>query len=135
MSKRQQTKKRWGHPYRLFKRIRARALRRCGELLKQIEPQHGANQNIGEGTRTKVLTREDAARDAGMSKHQQVQAVRCLPMTARRVVGRGWWVVAGGAPPAPYPRDKVLRNVQVCIVWWRVSGGLPCLASIEPDPS
>lgn len=51
-------------------------MRRAGELLKQIEPAHGANQNIGGGDRTKVLTREDVAREAGMSKHQQVQATR-----------------------------------------------------------
>lgn len=61
---------------RMAQRIRARAIRRAGELLKQIEPKHGANQNISEGDHTKVLTRDSAARDAGMSKHQQVQATR-----------------------------------------------------------
>jgi hypothetical protein len=61
---------------RMAQRIRARAIRRAGELLKQIEPQHGANQNISAGDHTKVLTRDSAARDAGMSKHQQVQATR-----------------------------------------------------------
>lgn len=63
-------------------RIRDRAIRRAGELLKQIEPAHGANQNIGVGTHTIVLTREDAARDAGMSKHQQVQAIRVANVPA-----------------------------------------------------
>jgi hypothetical protein len=61
---------------RMAQRIRARAIRRAGELLKQIEPAHGANQNINAGDHTKVLTRDSAARDAGMSKHQQVQATR-----------------------------------------------------------
>lgn len=57
-------------------RIRARAMRRAGELLKQIEPGQGARDGKrGEGAHT-PLTREDAAREAGMSKHQQVQAVR-----------------------------------------------------------
>lgn len=57
-------------------RIRDRAIRRSGELLKQIEPKPGANQNIGAGTDTKVLTRTDAAEQAGMSKRQAVTAIR-----------------------------------------------------------
>lgn len=57
-------------------RIRDRAIRRAGELLKQIEPGQGARDGKrGEGTHT-PLTREEVAREAGMSKHQQVQAVR-----------------------------------------------------------
>ena len=57
-------------------RIKARATRRAGELLSQIEAAHGANQNIKEGDRLNVFTRTDAAREAGMSPHQQKQAVR-----------------------------------------------------------
>jgi hypothetical protein len=60
----------------MAKRIRARAMRRAGELLKQIEPAHGANQNISDGTGTNVLTRQNAAQDAGFSKRQQVTATR-----------------------------------------------------------
>jgi hypothetical protein len=60
----------------MAKRIRARAMRRAGELLKQIEPAHGANQNISDGTGTNVLTRQSAAQDAGFSKRQQVTATR-----------------------------------------------------------
>lgn len=57
-------------------RIQARAIRRAGELLKQIEPGRGARDGKrGEGAHT-PLTRADAAREAGMSKHQQVQATR-----------------------------------------------------------
>ncbi|MBE0413807.1 hypothetical protein [Yoonia sp.] len=56
----------------MAQRIRARAIRRAGELLKQIEP--APNQHVaGMGAHT---SRSDAARDAGMSKHQQVQATR-----------------------------------------------------------
>lgn len=40
--------------YKQALRIQARAIRRCGELLKQIEPARGANQNIGEGAHPKV---------------------------------------------------------------------------------
>lgn len=57
-------------------RIKARATRRAGELLTQIDAAHGANQNIKVGDRHIVQTRTDAAREAGMSPHQQKQAVR-----------------------------------------------------------
>lgn len=67
----------------MAQRIKARAVRRAGELLQQIEPAYGANQNISVGTHTNVLTRENAARDAGFSKHQQVQAVRIAAVPAR----------------------------------------------------
>jgi hypothetical protein len=56
-------------------RIQARAIRRCGELLKQIEPARGANQNIKEGDHPNV-TRKAAAEDAGLSEHQQKTALR-----------------------------------------------------------
>lgn len=63
-------------------RIRDRAIRRAGELLKQIEPGHGQNQNISDGGDTKVLTRTDAARQAGMSERQQVTAIRVANVPA-----------------------------------------------------
>lgn len=63
-------------------RIQSRAARRMGELLDQIEPKQGANQNIGMGDHTKVLTRTSAAEAAGLSKHQQVQAVRVARVPA-----------------------------------------------------
>jgi hypothetical protein len=60
----------------LAQRIQARAFRRCGQLLAEIEKAQGANQNISEGVHTNVLTRKQAAEEAGMSKHQQVQSLR-----------------------------------------------------------
>lgn len=57
-------------------RVRDRAIRRAGELLKQVEPKKGANQNISTAADTKVLTRKEAGEQAGMSKRQQVTAVR-----------------------------------------------------------
>ena len=63
-------------------RIKARATRRAGELLRQIEPQHGANQNIEAGDRPKVVTRSGAAREAGMSPHQAKQAQRVAAVPA-----------------------------------------------------
>ena len=61
---------------KMASRIKARAARRAGELLHQIEPDKG-----GRPSETKVgdrlgFTRTDAARDAGMSEHQQKQAQR-----------------------------------------------------------
>ncbi len=54
---------------------RGRASRRCGELLKQIEPAHGSNQNIRDGSVPKV-TRESAAKEAGLSEWQQKTVLR-----------------------------------------------------------
>ena len=52
---------------KMAQRIRARAIRRAGELLKQVEPQRGARTDMepsaGGDTR---LTRKQAATDAGM---------------------------------------------------------------------
>lgn len=58
------------------RRIQARALRRSGELLEQIAPARGPNQNIQAGSHPNVFTRTDAAREAGFSEHQQKQAMR-----------------------------------------------------------
>jgi len=56
-------------------RIQARAIDRCGELLHEIEPARGANQNISDGADTKILTRKDAADAAGLSDRQRVTAL------------------------------------------------------------
>jgi|SRR4029453_3692686 hypothetical protein len=59
----------------MAERIQARAIQRCGQLLQAIQPARGANQNISRGAPTKV-TRTSAARDAGLSTDQKVQALR-----------------------------------------------------------
>lgn len=51
-------------------RIRDRAIRRAGELLKQLD---GRGRSVGDHT---FVSQAEAAEQAGMSKHQQVQAVR-----------------------------------------------------------
>ena len=56
-------------------RIQHRAQRRCGELLKEIPPAHGATQNIKAGDYPKV-TRTLTATDAGLSEHQRKTALR-----------------------------------------------------------
>lgn len=56
-------------------RIRDRAIRRCGELLKQIEPGQGARDGKREVGDHPPL-RKEAATSAGLSPHQAKQAIR-----------------------------------------------------------
>lgn len=64
-------------------RIRDRAIRRAGELLKQIEPQPGKRTDIEPGVAADTrLTRADAAEAAGMSKRQAVTAIRVANVPA-----------------------------------------------------
>ena len=55
-------------------RIQARAVRRCGELLKQFDGR-GVNQYTKDDEGT-LITQKQAASDAGLSDHQRVTAVR-----------------------------------------------------------
>lgn len=64
-------------------RIRSRAIRRAGELLKQFDGRGstGGNQYTGsieksKGDHTSFKSQTEAAREVGMSKHQQTTAVR-----------------------------------------------------------
>ena len=61
---------------RMAQRIRARAIRRAGELLKQLEPNPGGRPSETSGGDHRSFYRGDAARDAGMSEHQAKQATR-----------------------------------------------------------
>ena len=54
--------------------IRGRAWRQMGELLKQIEPQRGANQNIQDDDLK--VTRKEAANKAGLSERQRKDSLR-----------------------------------------------------------
>jgi hypothetical protein len=65
---------------RMATRIRDRAIRRAGELLKQIKPQPGKRTDIepsGGGP-----TRSQAAADAGMSRDQMHDAIRVANIPA-----------------------------------------------------
>jgi len=80
---------------RMAQRIRARAIRRAGELLKQIEPNPGGRPaETSEGDR-RGFFRGDAARDAGMSEHQAKQATRIANIPK----GEFEDVVEGDKPP------------------------------------
>lgn len=52
-------------------RIQARAIRRCGELLKMVEPANGARTDLGT-----AQTRGSTATDAGLSERQRKTALR-----------------------------------------------------------
>jgi hypothetical protein len=67
----------------LAKRIQGRAVRRAGELLRQIKPaknQHDAETRAQEGTLPR--TRTEAATDAGLSEHQRKTALRVAAVSA-----------------------------------------------------
>ena len=57
-------------------RIKARAVRRSGELLKQIAPDRGGRPSETRAGDPPGFSRGEAAREAGMSRHQQKQALR-----------------------------------------------------------
>jgi hypothetical protein len=59
----------------MAERIQARAVRRCGELLKQVPSGQGSKNQYGE-LRDGNVTRQEAARDAGLSERQKVTAMR-----------------------------------------------------------
>jgi hypothetical protein len=56
----------------MARKIRVRAVERCGELLEEIPPAHGANRD---GT-VPIETRKNAAEDAGLSERQRKTALR-----------------------------------------------------------
>jgi hypothetical protein len=62
-------------------RIRDRAIRRMGEVLKQFDARPSNAEKQSEGDHTLISQRE-AAEQAGITKHQQVQAVRVANVPA-----------------------------------------------------
>lgn len=76
-------------------RIRARAIRRAGELLKQLEPNPGGRPSETSAGDRPSSHRSDAARDAGMSPHQAKQAVRVASIPEAEFEAQ----VEGDAPP------------------------------------
>jgi hypothetical protein len=60
--------------HKMADRIQARAIRRCGVLLKEVEPaKNQYDASAREGTRP---SRSKAAEDAGLSEHQRKTALR-----------------------------------------------------------
>ncbi|MDC7742484.1 hypothetical protein [Rhizobium binxianense] len=65
-------------------RIRSRAIKRAGELLKEFDarPGNAAKQTNGAGT---LICQREAAEAAGMSERQQVTAVRVANVPAEEI--------------------------------------------------
>jgi hypothetical protein len=65
-------------------RVKARAIRRCGELLKAIEAGKGGRPMKTTDAAVSSFTRTQAAREAGLSERQQVTAVRVASVPSER---------------------------------------------------
>lgn len=61
---------------KMAERIKARAIRRAGELLKQIMPSKGGRPSETRGVASLSLSRKQAAEDAGLSEDQRKNALR-----------------------------------------------------------
>jgi hypothetical protein len=64
-------------------RIQARAIRRCGELLRAIERPPQGGRPSKNGTAAGIVSRAQAAKDAGMSKRQKDTAQRVASIPER----------------------------------------------------
>lgn len=69
---------------KMAERIQARAIRRCGELLKQIPAANGTRTDLAPSKG--ALTRSDAAHDAGLTLHQHRTAIRVANVPEREFV-------------------------------------------------
>jgi hypothetical protein len=74
---------------RLAQRVRARAIRRCGELLKQIEAKNGRPPTKNYNGSGIVSTRSGAAREAGLSDRQRNTALRMASIPAEEAHKQG----------------------------------------------
>jgi hypothetical protein len=63
-------------------RIQARAVLRMGELSKEFTPAPGQRSDLEPGTGGHPRSRTEAAAEAGLSRHQRVQAVRVASVPA-----------------------------------------------------
>lgn len=61
---------------KMAERIQARAIRRCGELLKQVETGQGVRTDLLHDAADMKLTRTEAATQAGLSERQKVTVLR-----------------------------------------------------------
>jgi hypothetical protein len=98
-------------------RIQARAERRCGELLKQIPAAHGARTDLQPDTG--AHTRLQAAKDAGLSKHQRDTSIRVASVSQEKFDAAvesaspptiSELAAMGTTPRAPTPADAKLAR-------------------------
>jgi len=79
----------------MAERIQARAVRRCGELLKDIPSGQGSRNQHGQ-LRDGAVTRQEAARRAGLSERQKVTALRVARVPGQQFEA----LLEGEAPPS-----------------------------------
>lgn len=117
--------------HKMADRIQARAIRRCGELLKQIRPERGGDRRSDQRASSVPLNRTTAANDAGLSERQKKTALRVAevpsaqfeaevesdnPPTVTRLAAAGTkpkpkpLVDLGGIPPKDYARATQVQG-------------------------
>lgn len=106
-------------------RIRDRAIRRAGELLKQIEPAKGGRPSETGIAADTGFSRKDAADEAGMSKRQAVTAIRVANVPAADFASkkntRGTSTSVSSARRSQMPLDRF--TISTAIRRWMA--GLP----------
>ncbi len=91
-------------------RIRARAVRRCGELLKEIERGYGKNQNISGGTPTNVLKKNLRLSNLKVL-HPYMKAISPISCILISVLNIASIARAERTPPTEVPSIKTANAV------------------------
>ena len=108
-------------------RIRARAIRRCGELLKQFDGR-GGDRTKSDATDTFAPTQRDIAEQAGMSKRQQVTAVRVASVPAGH-----FHCFCSSAMVAPITISVCSGGRWMARIWRRMERALASAADDRPE--
>lgn len=126
-------------------RVHARAIDRCGELLKEIPPAHGARDGKRQEGALPPLSRSQAATDAGLSEHQRKTALRIAnipkeefeaavesdnPPTVTALAERGKQLRTdhlGGRDPEDYHQGTLLQGV--IFRWLRDAAAIDLMAA------
>jgi hypothetical protein len=109
-------------------RIRLRAVRRCGQLIKEFakaKKQHDARARADTHP-----SRKDAADKAGLSDHQRKQAIRVAKSQPNRLTNK--WRATSRSPSAPWQKQD---NLGWQATDTRVNGFDNCLCPIRGQVS
>lgn len=131
-------------------RIKARATRRCGELLSQIKPAHGAgggrpskDPKLRGGRPPDVITRAAAAKQAGLSPDRRKQALQIAAIPKRdfeaavespRPPSVPQLATRGKKPPPPQSRAHLRgRDPKDYALSTRAQGALRAFAEVAKE--
>jgi hypothetical protein len=121
-------------------RVKARAVRRCGELLQKIDPAKGGDRK-SKGGRPPVDSRKAAAKAAGLSAHQTKQSIRVAmipkadferlvesdtPPTVTELAGQG--------KPRVRRRTMTSCSGSMAVTTTRHADGTTTRTATKPDP-